>query len=166
MAEQTYERLREFMLEHPAAKRAMKQLKPGAAINFILSEDETVYHAKRIKSGAEMNKGATEQVDLWLRLGPRAVDDLLELNTSDLGTFGVEVLKHMVASRPPEEKIDIKLEAGFIGLTKRGYLKIVILGGPKVMGFLAKKGFGGLGAIKKAFGLARQRSKNFEKPKG
>jgi hypothetical protein len=49
-----------------------------------------------------------------------------------------------------DRRVQVKLHAGLFRLTRHGFLKVLALGGPKMLGFLAKEGYIGPGGIAKA----------------
>ncbi len=53
-------------------------------------------------------------------------------------------------AKDPTRRIGVKLRSGIVKLTKRGWLSVLAMGGPKLMMWMAGRGLRGPGAIANA----------------
>ena len=81
-----------------------------------------------------------QDVDFTFRAPEVVLDDLLKLQSSDIGEIGVHIFKDMMSSVPQERRIHLKVNIGVFGIAKNGYLGVIALGGKAVASFLARHG--------------------------
>ena len=143
------EQLREVLTERSAGQRATAPIKRGASIGDRLLGDPTNYVFRRTASGAELVEGSARGSDFDLILGEAAVQLIYDTPGDDVGAFGVNFFRCMLAERA-EDGVQVTLNSGLINLTRKGYLKVLLLGGPSVIRFMAQNGYIGPGAIAKA----------------
>ncbi|MDF1565391.1 MAG: AAA family ATPase [Deltaproteobacteria bacterium] len=149
------DKLRTFFETSPAAAKATKPLKKGAEVGVVFTDVPGDYRFGVETGAGRIGEGKASDPDFELELAPGAVDRLCSMQTDDLGEFAVTFFKCMLAD-DPEQKIGVKLHSGFLKLTSRGYLKTMALGGAKVFAFMAKNGYMGPTAVKKAIDKLRK----------
>ena len=153
---ETAEKLERFFRSSDAAAKATRPLKREAEVGITFTDEpDTPYRFTMERGQAEVVQGTPKDPDFHLTLPPRAVDELVTLKTDNLGEFAVVFFKCMLADEA-ERKVTVKLESGFLTLTRRGYLKTLALGGPTVLAFLARQGLKGPAGIKKAIDKLRK----------
>ncbi len=155
MASPSYERLKTFFETSAAARRATRPLKKGASVAVTFPDDPEPYRFTMESGSAGFVPGRESDPDFSLVLPPKAVEEITGLEADDLGSFAVAFFKCILADED-ERKVHVKLHAGFIRLTRHGYLSTMALGGPTVMMFLARQGLKGPGGIKKAIDKLRK----------
>jgi hypothetical protein len=146
---ESIESLRKIFNEHPAGRAATKPLRRGTQVGLSIHGDEQPYHFERTADGATIVAGAGTKTDFDLILGAKAVEAICETQGDSVGDFGVSFLKSLLREAD-DERVQVKLHAGLIALTRNGYLKVLAMGGPKVLGFLSKEGYIGPRGIAKA----------------
>ena len=148
--------LKQIFTNHPAGVAAVRPLRKGTQVGLRIHGDEQVYHFERTPEGATIHLGAGPTTDFDLVLGPKAVEEICQTRGESVGDFGVSFFRCLLKSGD-DERVQVKLHAGLISLTRNGYLKVLAMGGPKVLGFLSKEGYIGPRGIAKA--IRRLRSK-------
>ncbi len=158
MSQSDFEALRKFLEERPAAVKASKPLKNGTIIEMNIVGDENPYHVVRENKQTFLRTGpCPEEPKLRFTISPKAIQRLLDFGSDDIGEYGVEFFKIMV-SEDPDYTLGVKLNTGFIGLTRMGVFGILAMGGKAVLSFLARHGLKGPGEIKKAISKLRGKS--------
>ncbi len=148
--------LKQIFSDHPAGRAAFRPLRKGTQVGLRIHGDDQEYHFERTPDGASIKEGAGPQTDFDLILGVKAVEAICQTQGESIGDFGVSFFRCLLKSSD-EERVQVKLHAGLIALTRNGYLKVLAMGGPKVLGFLSKEGYIGPRGIAKA--IRRLRSK-------
>ncbi|RMG10428.1 MAG: AAA family ATPase [Deltaproteobacteria bacterium] len=149
-------KLQSFFRSSEAATKATRPLKRDAEVGITFTDEPDTPYRFTMESGrGEVVPGTAKDEDFHLHLPPVAVDELVRLETDNLGEFAVAFFKCMLADEE-ERKIRVKLHSGFLKLTRRGYLKTLALGGPTVLAFMARQGLKGPAGIKKAIDKLRK----------
>ena len=131
------EALARFFATSLAARKATKPLArdaraaldlAGGAARFTMSTGEG-----RVEEGAEPDP------DFTLTLPDGAVAHLTSIRAEDVGEFGIEFFK-LVLAREPERKVRVRIHASTARLIAHGYLGVLAAGGAKVAWGLLKNG--------------------------
>ena len=141
--------LQAIFREHPAGQAAVKPLRTGTKVGLRIHGEDQDYTFERTADGGVISAGRGEGTDFDLTLGVEAVRSICQTEGHGVGDFGVAFLKCLLRSED-EQRVQVRLHAGVFGLTRNGYLKVMALGGPKVLAFLAKEGYIGPRGIAKA----------------
>jgi hypothetical protein len=99
------------------------------------------------KAVFEQEKAANPDFELYMP--PDAVKAITARTDSDVGSIGIVFFEHILA-RDPARKVGVKVHSGIVKLTRRGWLGVLALGGPKLVMWMAGKGLRGPGAIANA----------------
>ena len=129
-----------------AGRKAATSLSKAAfvAVRFTDFPGDFRFHAVDGKPRFELGKA--EEPDFELTLPPGAVRDICGKASADVGDLGILFLEHIFA-KEPEQKILVKLRSGLIKLTMHGWLRVVVAGCPKLIGWIAKMGLKGPSAV-------------------
>jgi hypothetical protein len=131
------EALARFFATSPAARKATKPLSrdarvaidlPGGAARFTMST-----------GSGTVEEGAEPDPDFTLTMPDGAVAHLTSVPADDVGEFGIEFFKLMLA-REPERKVRVHIHASTARLVSHGYLGVLAAGGAKVAWWLLKNG--------------------------
>lgn len=144
-----------FLADNPGAQGATASLRPGAEVAITLTDttgDWRVY--VNDAGGLVFEPAKAIDPDFALRIPPAAVRTICSRDHTDLGDLGIAFFEHIV-SRQPESKIHVTVHSGLVKLTRRGWLKLLTQGGSKIVGWFAKKGLRGPGAVTSALGRLR-----------
>ena len=148
--------LQQIFNDHPAGVAAVRPLRKGTQVGLRIHGDDQEYHFVRTPEGASIQTGPGQATDFDLVLGAKAVEAICQTQGEGVGDFGVSFFRCLLKDSD-DQRVQVKLHAGLIALTRNGYLKVLAMGGPKVLGFLSKEGYIGPRGIAKA--IRRLRSK-------
>jgi hypothetical protein len=143
------EKLRTLFGEHPAALAATRPLKVGVAVGLQVHGETLTYHFIKTATGGEIREGRGSGTDFDLVMGCEAIDAVCATTGGSVGDFGVSFFKTLL-NGDPEQGSRVALNAGLLKLAGSGYIKVLTLGGPKVVAFLTKEGYFGPRGIAKA----------------
>jgi len=132
------ERLRRHFLEHPVWVDAARPIAEGAQSLVVFSHAPGVYHLHREGGKSLLLYGPPQDPDFGFRFTPRAIELLTETE-GDVGDFAVTLFT-LITHPDPEVRIGFRIYAGFPRLIKRGYVQVLLRGGPKVLQYSAQKG--------------------------
>jgi hypothetical protein len=137
MAGPSFESLKRFFENAPAARKATRPLARGARVNLALEGSRARF---TMESGApEVREGPADDPDFTLTLPDQAVSRITGLASDDVGEFGVEFFR-LVLERDPTLKVRVSIDAPTSRLLGHGYLGVLAIGGMKVTWWLIKNG--------------------------
>jgi hypothetical protein len=137
MSGTSYDALKRFFESAPAARKATRPLARGAKVNLALEGGPAHF---TMESGApEVRNGPAPDPDFTLTLPERAVSRIVQLESEDVGEFGVAFFQ-LVLERDPAVKARVRVETSTARLVGHGYLGVLALGGLKVTWWLVKNG--------------------------
>ncbi len=129
---ESYKLLKDFFDNREVAHKATKPLGKKAVGEVVFFEDETnKYTFKKDGKYATLFDEAPQKPDFTMKLESGAVKKLVEFESENVGDFGIKFFQIMKAGKAGE-KIDVKLHIGFFKIMTKGYLKVLLLGGPVV----------------------------------
>ena len=137
MAGPSFEALRTFFETSQAARKATRPLAREATVGLDLAAGPA--HFTMAGGAAKVMEGPAPDPDFTLSLPDGAVKRITSLLSDDVGEFGIEFFK-LVLAQSPEEKVRIRVQASTPRLLGRGYLGVLALGGMKVTFWLLKNG--------------------------
>ena len=149
------EALKRFLLSSPGARTAARALRSGAEVSIAFADVPGEWRFYQSNGSPVLEAAKAKDPDFELRLAPGAVHAICSDPEADVGDLGIVFFERIV-SREPENKVRVTLRSGLMKLTMRGWLGVLAQGGPKVVGWMAKKGLRGPGAVVSA--LARLKS--------
>ena len=150
MSQQDFDFLKEFLEARDVSHRAAAPLKDGTVIGMVIVGDPEPSYVLRESKRTVLKRGTPpKDPDLRFTISPAAIKRLHDFPSEDIGEFGVEFFRIMV-SKEPDMELGVKLNVGVFGLTRLGFFGILALGGPAVMGFLARQGLRSLKDIRNA----------------
>lgn len=152
------ERLEHFCRVNAGAARILDVLRDGAAIRLTVLPD-TVLSFRKEKGELAITEGSPDDrgtYDMEITLPASMIDDFLAADPQT-----AEAIILFFAENYYREKyrpfIELKIFSGIIRLTLKGYLGLIALGGPALMGILRSKGFGSIAAVTGAIrGIVRK----------
>lgn len=130
--------------DHPAWIEAAGQLDEDAATSdvYFTTHPGEAWHLERRGRRAVLRPGRSADPDFVFRFTPEAVERLRTAG-DDIGAFAVALFESLTAS-DPAQRVDFRLAAGFGRLLRRGYVRLLVAGGPRVLAFGARRGLRGL----------------------
>jgi hypothetical protein len=126
------ELLRDLFLNHPAWLAAARFIKDGCTSRVRFSHIPGVFHLLRKDGQSLLRQGHAADPDLAFRFTPRSIERLSAVQGTDLGDFGIE-LWDCASSDDPEVLVRVRVLVGFTKLLRRGYVGLMIKGGPRVL---------------------------------
>ena len=129
---ESFNKLKDFFENREVAHKATKPLGKKVIGEVIFKEDETKsYSFKKSGKFAGLFDELPKKPDFTMILESEAVKKLVEFESENVGDFGIKFFQIMKAKKEGE-KIEVKLHIGFFKIMTKGYLKVLILGGPIV----------------------------------
>ncbi len=142
------ERLARLFREHPAWVRAARQLAPEATSSVYFSHRPgEVWQLAQPRGVTQLLPGAAADPDFVLRFTPAAVARL-EAVRGGIGEFAVELFGLVLADHPGLQ-VGLRIAAPFGRLLRRGYLRLLVAAGPRVVAFGAAHGIRTPGALRR-----------------
>jgi hypothetical protein len=129
------ETLTDFFTRSPAAARALRALRPGAAVALELAEGPAGFRP----GGAPVTAGQPDQPDFTLRLPVAALQRLCADPAAGVGALGVQFFT-LVVEHDPALRVEVRLEAPTTRLLAHGWLAVLALGGVEVALWLLRRG--------------------------
>ena len=152
------ERLDRFCRTNPGAGRIVRTLGNHAAICLRLLPDTVLSFRKENGELAVTEAPAADAAgyDMDITLPAAMIEDFLVADPQTAETIILFFAENYYQERY-RPHIEIRILSGVIKLTMKGYLGLIALGGPALMGVLRAKGFGPIAAITTALrGIARK----------
>lgn len=132
------QRMRSFFLEHPVWVDAARSVRDGAQSSVVFSHVPGEWHLVRRQQQSLLEPGPATEPDFAFRFTPASVDRLTSVE-GDIGDFAVELFNCAV-DPDPEARLGFRVLAPFTRLLARGYVQVLMRGGPKVLAFGASRG--------------------------
>lgn len=143
-----FETMRRFYAESPACLKAAKPIKEGASSLVMFEGDDRPYALVREKGVSVLRPGRPEDPDMFFRFTAGAVEALASLRTRSVGEYATRIFD-LILSEDPRCRVDYRLFSDFATLFRRGYVGILLLGGPAVLAYGARHGVKGIGGLKR-----------------
>ncbi len=137
MPETSTEALSRFFSTSPAARKATRPLARDARVALDL--DGVAARFSMSTGEARVEAGVEADPDFTLALPAKAVAHLTAMRGDDVGEFGIEFFKLLLA-REPDRKAKVHVHASTARLVSHGYLGVLATGGAKVAWWLLKNG--------------------------
>ncbi len=136
----SFEKLKDFFDNREVAHKATKPLGKKAIGEVIfLEEPGKSYTFKKSGKFATLFEESIKKPDFTMKLSIGAVEDLVNFKSENVGDFGIRFFKLLKANEKGKE-VEVKINIGFFRIVTKGYLKVLLLGGPIVKS-VAKKVF-------------------------
>ncbi len=152
------ERLEHFCRVNGGATRILNALRDGAAVRLTVLPDTVLSFRKEngALAVAEASSDDGGGYDMEITLPAAMIDDFFAADPQT-----AEAIILFFADNYYREKyrpyIELKILSGVLRLTMKGYLGLIALGGPALMGILRSKGFGSIAAVTGALrGIVRK----------
>ncbi len=148
------ERLAELFRTHPAWTRAAALLSDAACSNVRFPHRPgEIWHLARVRGVTQLAPGARADADLELGFPPAAIERLAGTR-GGVGDFALALFELAVAP-DPALRVDLRILSSFLTLTRRGYLRLLVAGGPSVLAWGAAHGMRSLGELRRWIGRVR-----------
>ena len=147
------DKLAGHFLNHPVWVNAAASIKEGASSQVYFSHLDGEWHLLRQDGQSLLLEGASPDPDFAFCFTPASIDRIFAVEGS-VGDFAVELFE-CITSEDEKEKVDFRVIAPFSKLLKRGYVKLLLRGGPKVLQYAASHGVRTLSDLRRLLKEAR-----------
>jgi hypothetical protein len=144
----------ESFFQKKVCEEGLKPLSPKAKIAIFVA-DKGPLVLSRGKENNSLTEEAANDVQFTFWVPEKTVPLLTQIETDDVATLGIELIKLLVHS-DPESRMKVKVHCGLIELYSKGYFGVLTKGGPSVMKFLATQGLTSLGRVKDALNKMKE----------
>lgn len=150
-------RLAALFRSHPAWTRAAALLSQEACSNVRFQHRPgEIWHLARVDGVTRLEPGARRDADLELGFSPGAVERL-EATRGGIGAFAVALFE-LAVLRDEALRVDLRILAPFPRLVRRGYLRLLVAGGPSVLAWGEAHGVRTLGELRRWIARMRKRT--------
>jgi len=150
--------------DHPAWARAARHLAGRAeSAVFFTHLPGRPWRLVRRRGETLLLDGRAHDPDFAFRFSPAAVDRLGAIATDDIGDFAVALFECIVD--PDESRaVGLRIVAPFARLVRRGYVRLLLAAGPKLIAFGTGRGVHTLGELRRFVArMRRQRPAEWER---
>ena len=127
----SYEKLKDFFDNREVAHKATKPLGKKAKGEVIFSDENKSCLFRKDGKHATLFDEPISKVDFTITLSNGAIEELVGFESENVWDFGLKFFKILKAKESGKE-ISVNINIGFFKLVTRGYLKVLLLGGPIV----------------------------------
>jgi hypothetical protein len=150
------DRLADLFLEHPAWLAAARRIREGASSKVFFSHRAgEPWQLVRRGEQSLLLSGPARDPDFAFLFTPVAIERLAAVQ-GGVADFAVELFS-LILETDEELRIGFRIIAPFPRLARRGYLGLLITGGPKILAFGATHGIRTLGALRRFVAQMRAR---------
>ncbi len=140
--------LRNLFLTHPAWLDAARNIKDGAQSRVVFSHVSGDFHMLRKDGKSLLLEGKASDPDFAFRFTPAAIERLARVEGANLADFAVELFDCIV-SEDPELQVGLRILSSFPKLFMRGYVTLLMKGGPRVLAYGASRGVTSVGELRR-----------------
>lgn len=157
VTEHAKRKLIDYFAMHPAWVSAAKPLADGVCSRLRFEGEEKVWRLIRRNGVSVLEPGEPDNPDFDFVFSEGAIDYLTELQEGSIGDFATR-LYECCFLLPEDKRVEFQVLAPVSQILKRGYWKIALKGGLKVLRIARQHGLGSLDDIKRLFGLLQGKS--------
>ncbi|RMF16864.1 MAG: hypothetical protein D6761_05555 [Candidatus Dadabacteria bacterium] len=148
-------RLADRFLHHPVWVSAATSIAEGASSQVFFSHLDSEWHLLRREGRSLLIEGPSPDPDFGFCFTPASIERIFSVpDDAHIADFAIELFE-CITSEDPETKIDFRVHAPFSQLLKRGYVKLLLRGGPRVMQYAARHGVRTLSDLRRLLKEAR-----------
>lgn len=128
------DRLARLFLEHPTWIDASRYISADATITVFFSHRPgKAWHLENQAGKILLLPGVAEDPDFVFRFTPAAIERLESVGEG-MDDFAVELF-HLMLEESKDEGVAFRVVAGFPRLLRRGYVRLLLSAGPRVIAF-------------------------------
>jgi hypothetical protein len=149
--------LARFFARNPACVAASRYVKVGATSKvFFAHRPGEAWHLLRARGGSRLEPGAAADPDFAFCFPPRAIDQLTTA-AGGVGDFAVALFSSIVET-DESLRVGFRVVAPWGRLARRGYVRLLLAGGPQVLAFGARHGIRTPGQLRRFVNATRSRA--------
>jgi hypothetical protein len=148
--------LARLFAEHPAWRAAARHVSRDATSRVLFTHRPGErWHLARRRGRSRLLPGDARDPDLVLRFSPEAIERLARVE-GGVGAFAVELFE-LIAGEHSAARVDLRVAAPFARLARRGYVRLLLAAGWRVVAFGAARGVRTLADLARLVELLRSR---------
>jgi hypothetical protein len=144
----TVEKLRSLFLNHPAWLKAAEPIKDGASSRVLFAHLPSEYQLLRQDGQSLLLEGPAVEPDFAFYFPKKAIDRLCAVQGTEQADFAI-ALFDCVVSEDPDEQVGLRILAGLGQIFWKGYLTMLLRGGPRVLAYGARRGLHSVADLRK-----------------
>lgn len=150
------ELLARLFREHPAWREAARYVSDDAA-SRVLFAHRPGERWRLVREGGEslLLPGDVADPDFVFRFSPGAIERLAAVD-GPVGAFAVELFR-LILGEVPQAPVELRIAAPFARLVRRGYLRLLLTSGWRVVAFGARHGVRSIGQLRRRVEVQRGR---------
>jgi hypothetical protein len=147
-------RLSELFRTHPVWREAARRLAPDASSKvFFRHRPGEPWRLVRRGDETRLEPGPADDPDLAFCFPPAAIE-ALAATRGGVGDFALALFRLML-EEDPERRVALRVIAPFPRLLRRGYVALLLRGGPRLLWFGARHGVRTLAQLQRVVDAAR-----------
>jgi hypothetical protein len=154
--------LRDLFLSHPAWLDAASHIKEGSQSRVSFSHVPGDFYMIRKEGKSLLLTGKAEDPDFAFYFTPKAIERLATVEGRDLADFAV-TLFDCIVSDDPELQVGLRIIASFPKLFWRGYVGLLMKGGPRVLSYGSSRGVTSMSDLRRFLKQSRASDPRWEK---
>jgi hypothetical protein len=148
------ERLAELFRAHPTWCEAARGISDQSTSSvFFRHRPGEPFRLVRRAGESVLEPGRAADPDLAFCFSPAAIETL-EATRGSVGDFALALFRLMLED-DPERRVELRVAAPFTRLLRRGYVSLLLRGGPRLLRFGAAHGVRSLAELRRAVEAAR-----------
>jgi len=148
-------RLAKLFRTHPVWCEAARRLSPEATSKvFFRHRPGEPWRLVRRRDVTLLERGAAEDPDLAFCFTPASIDALAKTH-GGVSAFALALFQSMVED-DPDRRVELRVIAPFTRLLRRGYVDLLLRGGPRLLWFGAMHGVRTVGELRRLVETVRR----------
>ncbi|HNW82607.1 MAG TPA: hypothetical protein PKG52_06900 [bacterium] len=141
--------LKDIILNNNGAIKALEFLGNGASIRVVIDEDHDILVSKTAgRISVREFDSSSNRPDITINIPAEIIMSIFSTHAETAHEFIINSADIMT-EKTNIEKISLTVHSGIMKLTLLGYLKIIPIGGPKLLKILSRYGIGSVSEIKR-----------------
>ena len=139
MPNELYLRMKEFFEVNPVTRKLAAPLKEGAVAEIAFEGDDEFYTLVKEGGRSILRPGRPERPEMVMKFNKGAIDYLFELESDKIEDYALRLFECTVKPTP-ERWIQSKLTTSIVDAYRKGYIAMLLLGGPNAVKMAAQLG--------------------------
>jgi len=139
MGSDGYQRMKKFYEESDIGHQLAAPLKEGtrAVVEFV--GDQQLYGMEKVKGRTVLTPGKPEKAEIYFKFSEGSIDYLFNPPADDAADY-INRLCDCLLEKDPNKKVELKLLTSVVDGWRKGYIAMMMLGGPRAVSTIAKIG--------------------------
>lgn len=154
-------KLEHMLKTHPAWIATAKTIRDGSSSRVYFSHLPGEYHMERRNGESLLLAEPVADPDFAFRFTPKSIDRLCSVKGHEQADFAIEFFE-CVVSDDPDLQVGLRVIAGFPRLLWRGYVTMLLRGGPRLLAYGATRGIHSVSDLRKFLSQTRASDPRWE----